>query len=137
MSLTPKVVEVPHVVQDAKLEFICTIKSWLKPHIQDFFVEIDGYHLVRRAREEIMHGGVFTFIKDTIPFSIVEDLADKSLEVLWLDIRPYRLPRGVNNIIVGVIYLPPLASNSEMLVYLINCPLSNRAIPTVGLFCSV
>ena len=54
-------------------------------------------------------------------FSIIEDLADDFLEVLWLDIRPYRLPRGVNNIIVGVIYHPPQASSSQMLDYLTKC----------------
>ena len=79
------------------------------------------YHIARRDREEIMHGGVCMYIKDTILFSIVKDLADESLEVLWLDSRPHRFPRGVNNIIVEVIYHPPLALNSEMLVYLMKC----------------
>ena len=77
--------------------------------------------MAKTTHTRIMRGGVCVYIKDTISFSIVEDLADESLEVLWLNIRPHRLPRGVNNIIVGVIYHPPLASNSEMLVYLMKC----------------
>ena len=82
---------------------------------------IDGLNLVRRNRKEIMHGGVCMYIKDTVPFSVLEDLADDFLEVLWLDLRPSQLPRGVNNIFVGVIYHPPKAQNSEMLAYLIKC----------------
>ena len=84
-------------------------------------VAIDGLNLVRRNRKEIMHGGVCMYIKDTVPFSVLEDLADDFFEVLWLDLRPSRLPRGVNNIFVGVIYHPPKAQNSEMLAYLIKC----------------
>ena len=47
-------------------------------------VVIDGLNLVRRNRKEIMHGGVCMYIKDTVPFSVLEDLADDFLEVLWL-----------------------------------------------------
>ena len=84
-------------------------------------VAIDRLNLVRRNRKEIMHSGVCMYIKDTVPFSVSEDLADDFLEVLWLDLRPSQLPRGVNNIFVGVIYHPPKAQNSEMLAYLIKC----------------
>ena len=54
-------------------------------------VAIDGLNLVRRDRKEITHGGVCMYIKDTVPFSVLEDLADDFLEVLWLDLRPPQL----------------------------------------------
>ena len=122
--LAPKIDEVCHIVQNSNFDFICITESWLKSHIQDSVVAIDGLNLVRRDRKEITHGGVCMYIKDTVPFSVLEDLADDFLEVLWLDLRPPQLWRGVNNIIVGVAYHPPTAQNSEMLTYLIKCLLA-------------
>ena len=64
---------------------------------------------------------VSTYINESIQFSLMDDLVDPAFEVLWIKIRPARLPRGFNCIIVGTVYHPPSASDSEMLNYLINC----------------
>jgi hypothetical protein len=63
------------------------------------------------------------YVKNSIPFTVLEDLEDKnnSLEVLWVKLRPTRLPRlprGVSSIITGVVYDPPKADNSIMMDYL-------------------
>ena len=121
MSLVPKIDEVCHVVQNANFDFVCITESWLKPHIQDSVVSLDCFNLVRHYRKETMHGGVCAYIKDTIPFTVLEDLADGLFEVLWLELRPYRLPRGVNNIVIGVIYHLPSAPNFNILNYLMKC----------------
>ena len=59
----------------------------------------------------------------SIPFTILEDLEDESgsFEVLWIKLRPFRLPRGISSIIAGVVYHPPKAKNSMMLDYLTKC----------------
>ena len=62
------------------------------------------------------------YVKDTIPFTVLEDLEDESgMEVLWAKMRPTRLPRGVSSIITGLVYHPPKAVNSAMLDYLTRC----------------
>ena len=63
------------------------------------------------------------YVKDTIPYSVLKDFEDESniLEVLWVKLRPTRLPRGVSNIVIGVVYHPPNAVNSTMLDYLSKC----------------
>ena len=61
------------------------------------------------------------YIKDTIKFSVLENLADTSLEVVWINIRPTILPRGFSNLGIGSVYNPPNANNSAMLDYLSNC----------------
>ena len=38
-------------------------------------------------------------------------------EVLWLQISPKRLPRGISSIIVGTVYNPPSANDALMLGY--------------------
>lgn len=47
----------------------------------------------------------------------MDEYFDPTFEVLWIKIRPLRLPRGFNYIIVGTVYHPLGASDSERL----NC----------------
>ena len=83
------------------------------------------------------HGGVCMYGKDKIPYSVLDDFEDESniLEVLWVKLRPTRLPRGVSNIVIGVVYHPPNAVNSRMLDYLSKClgDLESR-YPNCGIF---
>ena len=70
-----------------------------------------------------IHGGVCIYLNELIHFAILDDLTDKTdgLEVLWITIRPHRLPRGISNIIIGLVHHPPTANNSVMLDYLTSC----------------
>ena len=55
------------------------------------------------------------YVKDSIPVTVLEDLeSEDGLEVLWVKLRPTRLPRGLSNIIVGLVYHPPKAVNYTM-----------------------
>ena len=47
---------------------------------------------------------------------LLGDLEDEngSFEVLWIELRLTRLPRGVSSIITGVVYHPPTATNVAM-----------------------
>ena len=60
------------------------------------------------------------YLKNNIQYSVLESLSNSSFEVLWIRMRPTRLPRGVNSVIVGTVYHPPNADDSEMLNYLIE-----------------
>ena len=121
MSLAPKIDEIQHCVVHANFGLVCLTETWLKDCIQDEVVSISGFNIVRLDRKSQIHGGVCTYINESIQFSIMDDLVDPAFEVLWIKIRPSRLPRGFNCIIVGTVYHPPSASDSEMLNYLINC----------------
>ena len=124
MSLAPKIDEVSTCVQNANYDLVCITETWLRRHIPDSAVNITGYNLIRLDRKEAIHGGVCLYVKDHIPFSILEDFGDDNnnlLEVLWVKLRPPRLPRGFSNIVVGLIYHPPTANSSIMLEYLTNC----------------
>jgi hypothetical protein len=50
--------------------------------------------------------------------NVLIDLMDKNLKVLWIKIRPDRLPRGIQSIFIGTVYHPPSASNSLIQNYL-------------------
>ena len=60
------------------------------------------------------------YLKNDIQYELLESLSDSSIKVLWIRMRPTGLPRGVNSLIVGTVYHPLKADDSEMLNYLIK-----------------
>ena len=137
IALSPEVDELSHVVQNANYDLVCITETWPQQYIPDSVVAINGYNVIRLDRRVSTHGGVCMYVKDTIPYSVLKDLEDESdvLEVLWVKLRPTRLPRGVSNIVIGVVYHPPNAVNSTMLDYLSKClgDLESR-YPNCGIF---
>ena len=120
MSLAPKMDEVRAVAQITCPDFISITETWLQSHIHSNVVELNGYNLIRKDRQEGTHGGIYIYIKDSIKLSVLDTLSISSLEVLWVKLRPTRLPRGIHSIIVGTVYHPPNADNTEMLKYLME-----------------
>ena len=55
MSLAPKIDEVSHVVQNANYDLVCITESWLRQHIPDSVIAINGYNIIRRDRKEATH----------------------------------------------------------------------------------
>ena len=121
MSLAPKIDEVRYCAQDANLDLICLTETWLQSHIEDNAVSINGFNLVRKDRQLGVHGGICVFVKNSIPFIVLDDLIISTVEVLWIELRPKRLPRGVNSIILGTVYHPPNSNDTVMLEYLMDC----------------
>ena len=120
MSLAPKIDEVRAVVQIICPDFISITETWLQSHTHSNVVGLNGYNLIRKDRQEGLHGGICIYIKDSIKVSFLDTLPISSLEVLWVNLRPTRLPRGIHSIIVGTVYHPPNADNTEMLTYLME-----------------
>ena len=121
MSLAPKIDEIRYVAENANLDCVCITESWLKDHVHDNVVALNGFNTVRKDRVDIIHGGVCVFIRDNINFTILEDLEDLSFEALWLKLRPARLPRGYSCIVLGTIYHPPDNNDFAILEYLSQC----------------
>ena len=121
MSLAPKIDELRHVLRNANLDCVCITESWLRSHIHDNVVALKGFNIIRKDRVESEHGGVCVYVKDTIKFTILDDLHDPSFEMLWIKLRPTRLPRGCTSIVVGTLYHPPSASDLAIMEYLTKC----------------
>ena len=96
--------------------------SWDSWHtqVESRVVELSGYNFVRKDRLEAVHGGIGMYIKNEIKFSELTALSNPVFEVLWVKLNPTRLPRGVDNVIVGTVYHPPSGDNLEMQNYLIE-----------------
>ena len=103
---------------NANVDFACITETWLKDHIVDNIVSVSGYNIIRRDRKIIDHGGICMYVRDLIRFKVLHDFMDDNFEVLWVQIFPQRLPRGISSVIVGTIYHPPCASDALILDFL-------------------
>ena len=117
MSLAPKIDEIREVVHNANLDLVCITESWLKDHIDNNSVAISGYNVIRRDRI----GGICLYVKESIRFKILDDMADENFQVSWTQLRHSRLPRGITCIIVGLVYHSPNAADGPIFDYLYNC----------------
>ena len=121
MSLAPKLDEVSDAIANANLDIACITETLLRDHIHDNVISIPGCNLVRRDRIDVIHGGVCTYIKKGLKYTVLEDLYDDKIEVIWLQLRPSRLPRGLSCIIIANVYHPQTdkgVSDPEILHYL-------------------
>ena len=121
MSLVPKIDELREVIHNSDVEIACITETWLRDHIDDNVVNVSGFRLVRLDRINIQHGGVCMYVRNNIQCNIVQDLLDSNFEIVWVHIRPTRLPRGIPCIIIGTLYHPPSANNQEILDHLLKC----------------
>ena len=70
-----------------------------------------------------MVGFVFLNAKNSVQCSLLPELFSDVHEVIWVSLRPCRLPRGFSNIIVAVVYHPdqnPDTSNAQLREYLMS-----------------
>ena len=108
MSLVPKIDEVLEFVLRNNINLAFITETWLKESVANTVVNILGYEIKRRDRVMNNHGGVCLYIKDNIKCRSLEDLTCcNDHEILWLYLRPNRLPRGISCLIVAVVYHPP------------------------------
>ena len=78
-----------------------------------------NYHFMARNRNNgILHGGVGLYVKHEVQYKTLDHLHNDDFEVLWVWLRPRRLPRGVPCLVVGSIYHPQFVDDKAMLEYL-------------------
>ena len=121
MSIVPKIDEIFYSLNSQNIDIALFTEIWLKNTIPNEVINIVGYHLYRRDRINCMHGGVCMFVKDSIISQELTELQSDEHEVLWLNVRPRRLPRGFSSIIIAVVYHPPGADNESMRDYMRDC----------------
>ena len=118
ISLVPKLVKVQEFLLRTQVDLAFITETWLKTTIANTVVDIPGYSIIRRDRMSNDHGGVCLYIKENgSRFKQLQELSCcDDHEVLWVQLRPNRLPRGFSSLIVAVVYHPhwPETENSCM-----------------------
>lgn len=103
-----KLDEIQGVVLVNKCDILVITESWLTSKISDDLIALPGYVHVRKDRPDNHRGGgLCTFLANNIRFSHLQNLDDPNFETQWFLLKPNRLPRGINSIIVATIYHPP------------------------------
>ena len=121
MSLSPKLSEVQELLLRQNVQIGCIVESWLKDHISDSVVNIEGYNIVRKDRSSLDHGGVCVYIKEDIKYEIAETLTCCiDHEFIWVKLMSSRSPCGFLCVILAVVYYPgrtsPEDSDGQMLL---------------------
>ena len=81
-------------------------ETWLDESVTDSEIWIDNYSIVRKDRSR-NGGGVCTFIRNDISFTLAQNISENELESIWIEIL---LPKS-KPIIVGTCYRPPSQNN--------------------------
>ena len=74
--------------------------------------EVDGYTMFHSTRENCLRssGGVSIFVKTHFPANKIDIVVPNHLEILYVSIRPKKLPRTVSNIVLCGVYFPGTSS---------------------------
>jgi len=138
-SLCTKNDELSVSFSNNSVDIACLTETWLNDGIIDDLIHIPGYSVHIRDRQDGRQGGgVAVYVKQGIPCSLLSQLNHASLEVMWLLFRQKLVPREVSHLMIGVVYYPPKANNTEMMGCLIGIlDTVNRDHPNLGiLLCS-
>ena len=135
MSLAPKIDEVNYFATRKNPDLICLTETWLTEAISENCINIPGYYLTCKNRSTGAHGGVCVYINNSIQYKTLDQLHHPELEVLWVHIRPKRLPRGIPCIVTGTVYHPPSADDNIMIDYLSSTHMFIEGLyPGCGIF---
>ncbi|XP_035668168.1 uncharacterized protein LOC118410520 [Branchiostoma floridae] len=123
-SICNKKHELEATLSTYSAQIACITESWANADVPDDVLSMPGFQLFRKDRLGQKGGGLVAYISDTIPARRLQDLEDKDLEVVWIEVRPRRLPRSVPVIVLGIVYHPPCRNNKvgndQMLYHLVN-----------------
>ena len=100
---------------------IALSETWLKDHNCDRY-GIDGYNAEHNCRPNRRGGGVSFYIKETIEYTVRDDLCFQNniLETLFIEIDKDQFAKK-QHVIIGVIYRPPDTDIKEFNDHILQC----------------
>ena len=104
MSLVPKMCEVNEFILRNQVNYAFITETWLRSSVVDSVIDIQGFSVLRRDRQSDHHGGICLYVKDASYKKLDELSCCPEHEILWVQLRPRRLPRGFFSLIVAVVY---------------------------------
>ena len=119
-SCMRKIDEIAILLKEYKIDFACVTESWAGDEVPDSALRIDNFCFppIRWNRHDRQGGGVVCYIHEDTAFEQLTDLSSDMFEVVWIKLRPHRLPRKYCPLVIGAVYHPPNQNNTEMIQYL-------------------
>ena len=110
-SLVANIAYIKTLILRSKPDVFVATESWLKSHITDSQIILDGYRVFRCDRaQKKTGGGVAIYVKSTISVDILLSLSvPNQFECLIV-----RIKLGQTNVVIAGIYRPPRAPPSAM-----------------------
>ncbi|XP_075153914.1 uncharacterized protein LOC142227324 [Haematobia irritans] len=98
-----KIDEIRLVFSNNVFDVICISETWLKDHIGNEAVALDGYNLHRMDRVASRGGGVCAYIRKSLKARVVGSLTDDCIaEGIFIEIESV----GGIKVLLGIVYLP-------------------------------
>ena len=118
MALTPKIDKIRVFIETLDFYLFFISETWLEDNVGDNHFILPGYNLERLDHEIGFHGGVCLYYNSGYKTTRLYYVECQNLEVMWVHVRPARLPRGFPCLVTAAIYHPPSSDDSEILEYL-------------------
>ena len=128
---SPKMSEMCGFVLCNKVSLAFIIETWLQSFIAVSIIDIPGYSVLRSDSSSDHHGGVCLYINAEIRYKRLDALSCcPGHEVLYVQLRPKRLPRGFSSLIVAAFIIHiglPLSTSLCKNTCSSHCNLSSHA----------
>ena len=96
-------------------------ETWLSNNVDNSVIGLNGFSTFRLDRSDGRRGGdVCVYVNNRFPVFHLEDISVPDIESIWLLLKPSRLPRGFNSIILGAIYHPPRNDDRSLLAHVME-----------------
>ena len=120
-SIHNKQDELEFVLRNQSIDLCAISETWLS-HDEAPPPSIDGFVHFTKSREARRGGGVLIYVKQEFNPTLVPCISvPRELEIVWIHLRPQRLPRQLSGIFVAVLYSPPNSdTGDELIEHLIN-----------------
>ena len=120
-SMINKIDELCEIVRNNLCDIAVITESWLSSSVSDQLINIPGFITCRRDRANDQRGGgLCTFINSKFNFVELPEVNDPDIESQWFLLKPARLPRGINSIILGTVYHPPQNDDNKLRAHIFN-----------------
>ena len=120
-SMVNKLDDISGSITNNHCDIAVITESWLSSRVADQLVNIPAFVTCRRDRSNDQRGGgLCTFINSRLDFIELCELNDPDIESQWFIIKPHRLPRAINSIIMGTVYHPPQNDDNKLRAHLFN-----------------
>ena len=108
--------ELEIIMRELNADVCVVTKSLLTNDNVDRY-SFEGYTQFSKCRDGRRGGGVLVYAKDDLnPTPVRHFIVPDAMEILWLHLRPKRLPRQVSGLYVAAVYSPPNSTSDALLI---------------------
>ena len=128
MSLAAKIDEVKEFFMRNSVDIGLVTKTWLSERIADSMVDITNFNMFRKDRSTQQHGVVCMYVNKNINYETQDNLnCCDAHEMLWVKLKPSRLPRGFSSLFVAAVYYPPGAYDKLLCDHIFQIPTTTES----------